>query len=218
MAERLPREHEPLPLTLAVARGRVVVRQGEACAGLWAVEAGAMFASAVASDGHGLALDVLGPGDAVGEPEGLPSAVTVLALRPCRLRPVRPREAPALLAARAVRAAELACRLAWLRVDERLTSRLDDLADRFGREVPGGIWITLRLSQEELAALAGTTRESVNRALRAMERDGRLAVEGRGRYVVRSSLRPARTATRADPRPIDPRARLSARPAHVGPA
>jgi CRP-like cAMP-binding protein len=89
-----------------------------------------------------------------------------------------------LLAVRAARAAATALDLAWLDVPTRVGRRLDDLAARFGHETPTGVRITLALSQDDLAALTGTTRESVNRALRGMERARRIMVEGRGRYVL----------------------------------
>jgi CRP/FNR family cyclic AMP-dependent transcriptional regulator len=187
VAERLPRSHEPLPL-IAIRPGQHVVRQGEACAGPWVVESGALLASAVSDDGHILALDVLGPGDLVGEPDGAPAEHDVKALRPGRLRIAGAAEAAGLAAARARRAAGLARDLAWLDVGSRIEGRLVDLACRFGRPVPGGTLVSLPLTQEDLAALTGTSRESANRALRALERRGRLTCATRGRYVVAASL------------------------------
>ena len=184
MAERLPRERGPLPLTLVVARGRVLVRQGEPCETICIIESGALMATTVTGDGRTLALDVLGPGDTFGGPEGVLSAITVRAMRICRVRPAGNAETSRLLAVRADRALALACDLAWLDVSDRVERRLNDLAERFGRPVPGGIRIAIRLSQEDLAALAGTTRESVNRAVRAMQREGRLETEARGRYLM----------------------------------
>ena len=186
MADRLPREREPLPLTLVVARGRALVRQGEPCDAIWIVESGALMSTIGTADGRTLAIDVLGSGDIVGEPEGVASAVTVRALRPCRVRPAGRAEAPKLLAARAGRVATLACDLAWMGVPGRVERRLEDLAERFGHPVPEGTRVGIKLSQEDLAALAGTTRESVNRALSAMQREGRVRTEARGRYLVRS--------------------------------
>jgi CRP/FNR family cyclic AMP-dependent transcriptional regulator len=187
VAERLPRPHEPLPL-IAVRPGQHVVRQGESYARPWVVESGALLASAVSDDGHVLALDVLGPGDLVGEPDGAPAEHGVRALRPGRLRTAAAAEAAGLAAARARRVAALARDLAWLDVGSRIEGRLVDLATRFGRPVPGGILVSLPLTQEDLAALTGTSRESANRALRALEREGRVTSATRGRYVVRVSL------------------------------
>ncbi|MDP9298326.1 MAG: Crp/Fnr family transcriptional regulator [Actinomycetota bacterium] len=184
MAERLPRVREPLPLTLAVPKGRALIHQGESGTGLWVVESGALIATIVSPDGRMLAIDVLGTGDGVGEPVGQVSPATVRALRPSRLRPVDPVAAQGLLAARATRATARALDLAWFDVSTRLERRLDDLAARFGLSTETGTRIGLSLTQEDLAALTGATRESVNRALHAMERAARLDIEGRGRYVV----------------------------------
>ena len=58
---------------LQVPAGRVIVRQGEPCSGVSVVTHGALLESAVDDDGRVLGLDVLGPGDPVGGPDGSPS-------------------------------------------------------------------------------------------------------------------------------------------------
>lgn len=179
---------QPLPLTVVLRQGATLVRQGAPCEGLWLLSSGALRVAQVSHDGRELLLDVLGVGDGAGEPPGVISPVTVRALRPCRLAQVSPRAAADLLTARAHRAAALAADLAWLDVRARIVRRLDDLAQRFGRPVEGGRLILLPLTQDELAALAGTTRESANRALGALAADGTIRVAARGRYVVRSRL------------------------------
>ena len=191
MAERLPRSHEPPPL-VPLRSGQPVIRQGEHCPALWRVRSGMLTAAAVADDGRELTLDVLGPGDPVGEPGGAISMLTVRAIRPSRLVPVAGRDVEDLLAARARRREALACDLVWLGVADRVARRLDDLAARFGRPVPGGTQIPFALTQESLASLAGTSRESANRAIRQLVAFGTIAVVGRGRYVVRHHLRAVR--------------------------
>ncbi len=189
MSVHVRREPQPLPLTLVLRQHGTLIRQGSSGDGLWLVESGALRVSAISDAGHELVLDVLGPGHVTGELNGVPSPVTVRALRPCRLSPVPARAAADLLTTRAHRAAALAAELAWLGVRARIARRLEDLADRFGRSVEGGTLILLPLTQDEVAALAGTTRESANRALRAMIADGEIRVAARGRYVVRTRLR-----------------------------
>jgi CRP/FNR family cyclic AMP-dependent transcriptional regulator len=184
MVARLP---QPLPL-VSVRGGHQVVRQGEPCPGPWVVESGALLASAVSPDGRVLALDVLGPGDLVGEADGAPAEAGVRALRLSRLRAVSGTPVTALAALKARRAGALARDLAWLDVSGRIERRLSDLADRFGRPVPGGVLVALPLTQEDLAALAGTSRESANRALHALQRKGRVTVVARGRYLVHRAL------------------------------
>jgi CRP/FNR family transcriptional regulator, cyclic AMP receptor protein len=183
------REPQPLPLTLVLRQHATLIRQGASGDGLWMVESGALRVAVISDAGHELVLDVLGPGHVTGEPNGVPSPVTVRALRPSRLSPVSPRAAADLLTTRAHRAAALAAELAWLGVRARITRRLEDLAERFGRPVEGGRLILLPLTQDEIAALSGTTRESANRALRAMIADGEIRTAARGRYVVRTRFR-----------------------------
>jgi len=187
---------QPLPLTVVLRGGAALIYQGQVGDGLWLVRSGAMRASLITPDGRDLTLDVLGPGDVVGEPAGITSTSSVRALRRTRLRPVDPRAAADLLAVRAQRAAALAAELAWLGVRERLLRRLEDLADRFGSPTDGGTLILLPLTQDDLAALAGTTRESVSRAIGALQRQGRIRVAGRGRYVVRARLHAVDGVTR----------------------
>ena len=57
-------------------------------------------------------------------------------------------------------------------VPARLARVLLDLAARTGHAIPQGIRIESRLTQTELAAMVGASRESVNRALRGFEQRG----------------------------------------------
>jgi CRP/FNR family transcriptional regulator, cyclic AMP receptor protein len=174
---------------MIVRPGKALVRQGEVSGGAWRVEAGILRVSIVTPDGRELLLDLIGPGDVIGEPTGCIAACTVDALRPARLRAVGTAEMTAGLALRASRVASLACDVAWLDVATRIERRLQDLAARFGRPAPGGTLIPITLRQDDLAALAGTSRETANRAIRRLTERGRIHVERRGRYVVRTTMR-----------------------------
>jgi CRP/FNR family cyclic AMP-dependent transcriptional regulator len=185
MAEARPRVIQPLPLEFKIPRQRAIVRQGEPCADLLLIVNGAVLISALDPDGRMLGLDVAGPGDAVGGPPGAIADATARTIGPCRLRPAPGSEFASLLDARARRVAELACELAWAEVSRRVERRLEDLARRFGRPTPGGVAFSLDLTQEDLAALCGTSRETVNRALRGLEATGRIERRGRGRFLVR---------------------------------
>jgi len=183
MATHLTRPTPPLPL-IHVRAGQQVVRQGEPELAPHVVSSGALLAVAVLSDGQVLASDVLGPGDLVGDPSDRPAVSSVRTLTACRLRPAAGAELVALLSRRAERLVDLACDLAWLGVAERVEHRLSDLAARFGEPARDGLSVRLALTQEDLAALCGTPRESANRALRALQRRQRIWVRGRGHYVV----------------------------------
>jgi CRP/FNR family cyclic AMP-dependent transcriptional regulator len=194
---------EPLPLTFEVRPGRDVVRQGEPYPGAWIVRSGGLLMEAVDPEGRRLALDLLGRGDLVGGPPGWIAEASVRAKVPSWLAPAGPAALRDGLARRAHRSSGLACALAWDRVADRVARRFDDLAERFGRPVPDGRCVRLTLTQDDLADLAGSTRESVNRAIAELARRGRIAGEP-GAYVVRADSS-APVATSADPGSATPR-------------
>ena len=102
MSVQVRRGPQPLPLTLVLRQRGTLIRQGVPGDGVWRVESGALRVSVVSGAGHELVLDVLGPGHGAGEPVGVPSPVTVRALRPCRLSPADPWAAADLLTTRLV--------------------------------------------------------------------------------------------------------------------
>lgn len=177
---------DPLPLVFDVLPGRVVIHQGEPYPDAWVIRYGALLMELVDAEGHCLALDLLGPGDLVGGPTSWTADASVRALVTSGLFPAGTIALRDGLARRARRATWLACSVAWDRIADRLVARLEDLAVRFGRPVPGGRCLELPLTQEHLAGLTGATRESVNRALAELAADGRVE-RTRGRYVIRPS-------------------------------
>lgn len=145
-------------------------------------------------DGRELAISILGPGEIVGEMalfEDLPRSASIEAVEETHtlelyqetvLRGVQrsPQLALSLLRALSSRlrsTTEDAEGLASLPVSERLIRRLHRLAQWAGRPEPDGIRIALPMTQQELAALVGTSRESVNRALVRLRQQGRVRLD-----------------------------------------
>lgn len=64
--------------------------------------------------------------------------------------------------------------MAYQRVDQRLARRLIDLASRFGVETERGTLIQANLTQQELAEMVGTTRETLAHTLGDFRRRGLL--------------------------------------------
>ena len=140
-------------------------------------------------EGREVTVGVLGPGAFFGEMaliDGGPRSATAVALeavetvtldRAIFLATLERRPAAALalltiLGERLRRTDELLQDVLFLDLPARLAKHLLALADAHGVAVPGGVRLDLRLSQGELAALVGATRESVNRCLNAFaERD-----------------------------------------------
>ena len=69
--------------------------------------------------------------------------------------------------------------LVFMDVPGRLAKTLLDLAKRFGKPTEAGIAVPHDLTQEELAQLVGTSRETVNKALMDFTNRGWIARQGR---------------------------------------
>ena len=78
--------------------------------------------------------------------------------------------------------------MAYQRVDQRLAHKLLDLGQRFGVETPRGTLIQARLTQQELAEMVGTTRETLAHTLGDFRRLGLLDSE-KHRVVIRDAER-----------------------------
>src|SRR3546814_8820111 len=74
-------------------------------------------------------------------------------------------------------------------LEQRMATTLAHLARIHGIEVEGGIEVGLRLPQEQLGAMLGVTRQSVNRVLRDMARAGVIDID-----YNRITIRDARSA------------------------
>lgn len=152
------------------------------------------FASRVTTQlGDTVTVAVQGPGDAFGElalvEDGAARSTSVVALEPGetlavshadfdRLR----RDYPAvndvlvrLLARRVRRQSELLVEALFVNAEARVLRRIVELGRLYGGEIP--------LTQEDVAGLAGTSRATVNRVLRAEVKRGTVELR-RGRTVV----------------------------------
>jgi len=156
--------------------------QGEAGNTVMAVISGYVKLAATTAAGREVLLDVAGPGDVFGEVAVLnnwPRAAEAEALSACRLLVIDgnrfvqtlQRQSSAMLAV--VRLLSDRLRV----VNEQLTDSVDlpaparlakalfRLAALHSHAVPGGLRIDLILSQRELGAMTGLTRESINKHL-----------------------------------------------------
>jgi len=154
---------------------------------------GVVSVSLVLPSGRVIGLAILGPGEVWAAPagDGGLAAFRVEALCPSRVRLLvmdtlvhiasAAEVAGALVRMLLHRAADAERRyagLAALPVEERVLSLLRKLGRLRGEPVADGVRVELDLSQERIASLTGATRESVNRAVRALKRAGILRREG----------------------------------------
>jgi CRP/FNR family transcriptional regulator, cyclic AMP receptor protein len=177
------------------ARGEVVFHRGDPADSLHLVTKGRFAVRIVTPLGEVALLSVRGPGDAFGELALLSEtsrSATVSALEPaetlCVLRGDLRRLAGREPAVNAMLVRLLTDQVRWLSdrlseahyvdAERRLVRRLVELADVYGHE--GSV---VPLTQEDLAGIAGTSRATVNRTLRDLERRGLVRL-GRGRTEV----------------------------------
>jgi CRP/FNR family transcriptional regulator, cyclic AMP receptor protein len=176
------------------AKGEVVFHRNDPADSLHLIVRGRFGARVTTPTGDTVLLDVLGPGQAFGElalllPDAQRTA-TVSALEDGETRSIfredfalLQRSHPGvkdvllrLLAEQLRRASERIVEAHYVDADTRVRRRLVELAGTYDSGV-------VPLTQEELAAMAGTSRATVNRVLRDEERGGTVALQ-RGRVTV----------------------------------
>src|SRR5215207_2807698 len=149
------------------------------------------------------AAELIGPGDVIRawddeeQEELLPRTIGWTALAPTRVAvidralAVRAAQWPEVFAALLDRAARRAERLVVLqaiahltRVDDRLLALLWCLAERWGRVVPDGVLVSLRLSHRTLAAMVGARRPSVTTGLGQLIARGEIERRPEGEWLL----------------------------------
>src|SRR5579872_519633 len=189
-------------------RGEVIFYQGDPSGKLYVVEEGWVKLTRHAESGDELLIDVFGPGSIFGEVSiftNEPRTGTVTAVENVvmtslsrdsfyRLVQSHPKIAVGcleILAKRLRTMDELVQDMSFLDVPARLAKRLLELAGQRGVETPDGTMIDLRITQEELATMVGTTRESTNKTLALFRRQGVIAKHG-SRIIIRDADRLAK--------------------------
>ena len=179
-------------------RGEIVFHRDDPADSLHLIVRGRFGARVMTPLGDDVLLDVMGPGQSFGElavlQPGSRRSATVSALEDGETRSVfrddfvqLEREHPGvkdvllqLLAEQLRRASDRIVEAHYVDADTRVRRRLLELADAY-RSADGEAVVPL--TQEDVAAMAGTSRATVNRVLRDEQQQG--AVElGRGRVIV----------------------------------
>jgi CRP-like cAMP-binding protein len=155
----------------------------------------------ITPDGHEVVLAIREPGDLIGEMSALDGAdrgATAIALEPVQVRAMTTEAftafldrtpgaalAVARLLAGRLRDADLK-RAEYLAKDTvgRVSARLVELSERFGKAAPDGVLIDVSITQEDLAGWTGSSREAVIRALRTLRELGLIATRRRAITVL----------------------------------
>lgn len=169
-----------------VAAGTMLSLRGQ-CGARWVgVVRGALRLGTPLRDGRSFTLDFIAPGQWYGDIAGVDrgaNALDLVAQVPSLLVEVAHADLQCLIEGHAeLREALLLLNCGRLRylgrrfeemhtltLPQRLARELQRLAQRFGRPVGDGVRIDLAISQSDLAALVGGSRQRVNRALGQMQ-------------------------------------------------
>lgn len=69
--------------------------------------------------------------------------------------------------------------LTFLDVRSRIIKNIRRLSEDYGKPIPGGLLIDLRLTHQQIANMAGTVRESVTKVLQELQDAGVIAIDHR---------------------------------------
>jgi CRP/FNR family cyclic AMP-dependent transcriptional regulator len=170
-------------------KGEMIFHEGDDPGGVVAVVSGTVKVSLLGAGGREVVLRFSGPGELVGELAAIGDqmrtasaaavdAVEVIAVRAADFRRLA-LEHPRIASLVFEHVAELLGEADRQRIDfatrdvtARIAGRLVELAQTVGEPEPGGVRITLALSQDELAAWSGASREAVARSLHLLRELG----------------------------------------------
>ena len=182
------------------ASGAMIVAQDEAADAMFILAEGQAKVALFGENGREITLSVLRPGDFFGEMalfDGRPRSANVVAMSACtflclpreaflaHLR-ARPQTALRLLSEmsdRLRKADDIIANLALHDVEARLVRTLIKLAREDGEEKPEGLILRRRPTQQDLANMVGSCRETVSRTFAMLVRRGSMEPRGRGLFI-----------------------------------
>jgi CRP/FNR family cyclic AMP-dependent transcriptional regulator len=181
-------------------RHQVIIKSAERGKGFFLLTKGIVRVSVEGSRGKEVILGVLYPNDFFGEMallDGLPRSATVTAMEESEVLVISRqdfleciRKVPQVaakmivtLSLRLRRTDQQVGSLALLRAPRRVARTLLELAQAQGRPTQGGIAVDLRFTRQELAELAGVSRETFARLLTKFQQMGVLMIERRRVFI-----------------------------------
>lgn len=174
----------------------VLFHAGDAGDGCYFLREGVVKAAVIAKDGQERLLAVLGPGSLIGELslfDDQPRSATISALKPCRLlhiskgsffrladaNPQVYREALKILTRRLRQTNDSVVAQGTVTVAGRVARAFASLAQGLGEgKTNGAILLPNKITQNDIAGMAGVARENASRAINDLLRDGILTREG----------------------------------------
>jgi CRP/FNR family cyclic AMP-dependent transcriptional regulator len=172
----------------------VLFQKGDPGDGLIAIIEGRVKISTMSAEGKEIVLNILGPGELFGEIaliDGKDRSADATVMENAELVVIDVRDFMPFLEERpelATRLLVMLCeRFRWvndlyedaifMHLPARLAKHLIRLGESFGDESDDGVRIGIKLSQQDLGNLMGTTRESVNKQMRTWINSGIVSVD-----------------------------------------
>lgn len=178
-------------------RGDVVFREGDESTHLYTVLNGRIKVVKLTQGGQEAILEIFGAGDPLGavvayEGRPYPASAIVMEDATClqiernayfALLEEHPSLVRGVLSGLNLRLVELTRRITELmggRVENRMARLLMRLGQEFGRPEPGGIFVPMSLTRQEIADMTGTTVETCIRVMSRWSKDGLVLTEDKG--------------------------------------
>ena len=176
-------------------KGQTIFQKGDAGSSMMAVLSGRVRIGAISLEGKEITLNMVDAGEVFGEIallDGKPRSADATAIEDTLLLVIERRtflpflEADQSLALRLLsvlcerlrQTSEALGDFVMFDLEARLGRTLVKLADDYGRPNGQGVRISIKLSQNDLSRLVASSRESVNKQMRAWEEAGLVAKEG----------------------------------------
>ena len=183
-----------------LARGTLIFSKGDPGSSMLAVLTGLIRVGATSPDGREITLNVIGPGEIVGEIallDGQPRSADAVAAEETVAMVIERRfflpflirheglveRMLAVLCDRLRRTSAALEELALLDLPARMARTLVKLASDYGKPAPAGVRIEIRLSQKDMSNLVAATRESVNKQFKVWRDAGIIEMDG-GHLVI----------------------------------
>ena len=188
-----------------IARGATVFVEGNPGEGFHFIRSGKVKIIKLAADGRENILNILGPGEVFAEVllfNDAPYPATAVAVEDSLVGVIRNRELEALLVEHPRLAVHIirvmSKKLLYIQSkvktfaladsQAKIAQTLEYLLERYGRQTGRGVEVALEINRQDIANMAGTTRETVSRVFRTLKDDGGLEDDER-RIIVRDPKR-----------------------------
>jgi len=185
---------------LQAGKRQCLFHQGEPADAVYLIKAGKLKLVQVSPDGRAVILDVVGPGEVLGETalfQEQPQLFSAIALEDAKLCVFNRSQFEAMIQRHPSAATSIISYLArrlydnmQLTVDatgapvrEKVVRLLLRLAEKYGRKVPDATVIELEITQQELADMVGASRVMVANVLKQLREEG-LVTRQDGRYLL----------------------------------